>query len=117
MPALMEPRELSIGLKGKRIIVQGLGNVGFYCSKFFREKGDAIITAIAEYEGGIYNENGLNEEEVFHHRRSTGSILNFPGATNFKNSKDVLELDCDILIPAGVASSPNETTLSSHILV
>jgi glutamate dehydrogenase (NAD(P)+) len=109
MPELMEPRGLSLGLKGKRIIVQGLGNVGFHSAKFFREKGGAIITAIAEYEGGIYNENGLNEEEVFHHRRSTGSILNFPGATNYKNSKDILELECDILIPAALENVINGT--------
>jgi glutamate dehydrogenase (NAD(P)+) len=109
MLELMEPRGLTLGLEGKRIIVQGLGNVGFHSAKFFREKGGALITAIAEYEGGIYNENGLNEEEVFHHRRATGSILNFPGATNFKNSKDILELDCDILIPAALENVINVT--------
>lgn len=107
MPELMEPRGLSVGLENKRIIVQGLGNVGFHSAKFFREMGNAKIIAIAEFEGGIYNENGLNEEEVFHHRRTTGSILNFPGATNYTNSKDVLELECDILIPAALENVIN----------
>ena len=108
MRELMEPRGLSIGLVDKRIIVQGLGNVGFHSAKFFREMGGAKIIAIAEYEGGIYNENGLNEEEVFHHRRTTGTILNFPGATNYKNSKDILELECDILIPAALENVINK---------
>lgn len=107
MPELMEPRGLTVGIEGKRIIVQGLGNVGYHSAKFFREKGNAKIIAIAEYEGGIYNENGLNEEEVFLHRRKTGSILNFPGAINYPDSKEVLELDCDILIPAALENVIN----------
>jgi glutamate dehydrogenase (NAD(P)+) len=104
---LTEPRGLSAGLEGKRIIVQGLGNVGYHSAKFFRELGKAKIIAIAEYEGGIYNEEGLNEEEVFAHRRKTGSILHFPGANNYTNSKEVLELDCDILIPAALENVIN----------
>lgn len=107
MPELMEPRGLTIGLFNKKIIIQGLGNVGFHSSKFFRERGGAKIVGIAEFEGGIYNEHGLNEEEVFQHRLQTGSILNFPGATNYKNSKDVLELDCDILVPAALENVIN----------
>ena len=47
----------------------------------FREHG-AIVVSIAEYEGAIYKEDGINEEELFQHRKATGSILNFPGATN-----------------------------------
>jgi glutamate dehydrogenase (NAD(P)+) len=48
------------------------------------------------------NPNGLNEDEVFHHRKLTGSILNFPGATNLENSSACLELECDILVPAAL---------------
>lgn len=107
IPDLMERRGLSVGLKNKRIIVQGLGNVGYHSAKFFRERGGAKIVAIAEFEGGIYNEEGLNEEDVFQHRQKAGTILNFPGATNYKNSKDVLELDCDILIPAALENVIN----------
>lgn len=100
---IMERLGLSLGVEGKRVIVQGLGNVGFHTAKFFRAYGAKVI-AIAEYEGAIYNENGLNEEEVFKHRKETGSILNFPGATNFPKSSDALELECDILIPAALES-------------
>ncbi|MFM9597291.1 hypothetical protein ACKI1O_49075, partial [Streptomyces scabiei] len=57
----------------------------------------------------IYNENGLNEEEVFQHRKATGSILNFPGATNLAKSNDALELACDILIPAALENVINGT--------
>jgi glutamate dehydrogenase (NAD(P)+) len=80
--------------------------VGYHASKFFREGGAKVI-AIAEYEGAIMNPDGLNEEEVFQHRKKTGSILNFPGALNLANSNDALELDCEILIPAALENVIN----------
>ncbi len=92
---------LTPGLKGKRIIVQGLGNVGFHSAKFCQADG-ALITGIAEREGGIYSEEGLDVEAVFNHRRDTGSILNFPGAQNIEDSRKLLETECDILIPAAL---------------
>ncbi|CAN5807211.1 Glu/Leu/Phe/Val dehydrogenase [soil metagenome] len=107
MPELMTKRGLTVGLEGKTVIIQGLGNVGYHSAKFFRERGGAKVIAIAEFEGGIYNENGLNEEEVFQHRKATGSILNFPGATNYTNGKEILELECDILIPAALENVIN----------
>jgi glutamate dehydrogenase (NAD(P)+) len=101
MEDVMKKQGLTVGIANKKVVVQGLGNVGYHSAKFFRENG-AIVVSIAEFEGAIYNEAGLNEEEVFQHRKKTGSILNFPGATNLKNSGDALELDCDILIPAAL---------------
>ena len=101
MEEVMKKQGLTVGIENKKVVVQGLGNVGYHCAKFFRENG-AIVVSIAEFEGAIYNEKGLNEEEVFQHRKKTGSILNYPGATNLKNSTDALELDCDILIPAAL---------------
>lgn len=92
---------LPVGIAGKKIIVQGLGNVGYYAAKFFQEAG-AILVGLAEYEGGIYDANGLNLEDVMAHRKNTGAILDFPGATNFANSADTLEQACDILIPAAL---------------
>ena len=101
MEEVMKKQGLTVGIENKKVVVQGLGNVGYHCAKFFRENG-AIVVSIAEFEGAIYNEKGLNEEEVFQHRKKTGSILNYPGATNLKNSTYALELDCDILIPAAL---------------
>jgi len=79
---------------------------GEHAAKFFREGGAKVI-ALAEFEGAITNPNGLNEEEVFQHRKKTGSILNFPGATNITKSSDALELACDILIPAALENVIN----------
>jgi glutamate dehydrogenase (NAD(P)+) len=106
MPDVMEKQGLSVGVIDKKVIVQGLGNVGYHSAKFFREAGAKII-ALAEYEGAIFNADGLNEEEVFQHRKKTGSILNFPGATNLAKSSDALELECDILIPAALENVIN----------
>jgi glutamate dehydrogenase (NAD(P)+) len=107
MPDVMQRLGLTVGVKDKRVVVQGLGNVGYHSAKFFRENG-AKVVAIAEYEGAIFNENGLNEEDVFQHRKATGSILHFPGATNITNSGDALELPCDILIPAALENVINK---------
>ena len=97
----MKELGLTPGIGGKRIIVQGLGNVGYYSAKFCSE-GGGIIVGIAEREGGIYDENGLDVEDVFQHRRASGSILNYKNAKNVPNSMDLLEMDCDILIPAAL---------------
>jgi glutamate dehydrogenase (NAD(P)+) len=107
MPEVVGKIGLTTGLEGKTVVVQGLGNVGYHSAKFFREKGGAKVIAIAEYEGAIYNPDGLNEEEVFQHRKKTGSILHFPGATNLAKSTDALELECDILIPAALENVIN----------
>jgi glutamate dehydrogenase (NAD(P)+) len=106
MPEPMQKLGLATGVEGKTVIVQGLGNVGYHSAKFFREHGSKVI-AIAEYEGAIYNADGLNEEEVFQHRKKTGSILNFSGATNLKTSNEALETACDILIPAALENVIN----------
>jgi len=106
MPEIMEKFGLTIGVEGKRVIVQGLGNVGYHSAKFFQNAGARII-ALAEYEGSIYNDEGLDIDEVFQHRKTTGSILNFPGANNFAKNTDALEYDCDILIPAALENVIN----------
>jgi glutamate dehydrogenase (NAD(P)+) len=106
MTDVMERLGLATGVEGKTVVVQGLGNVGFHSAKYFREAGAKVI-AIAEWEGAIYNENGLHEEEVFKHRKSNGTILNFPGAKNLAINTDALELECDILIPAALENVIN----------
>ena len=101
MPEIMEKLGMTVGVKDKKVIVQGLGNVGYHSAKFFFEAGAKII-ALAEYEGAIWNKDGLDVEAVVAHRKATGSILNFPGATNFAKSSEALEMECDILIPAAL---------------
>jgi len=101
MPDIMKKMGLTTGVEGKRVVVQGLGNVGYHTGKFFQDAGSKVI-GLAEYEGDIYNEEGLDIDDVFQNRRKTGTILNFPGAKNFAKNTDALEMDCDILIPAAL---------------
>jgi glutamate dehydrogenase (NAD(P)+) len=89
------------GLAGKRLVVQGFGNVGYHAAKFCHE-GGAHIVAIAEYDGAIVNPQGLDPDAVDAHRRASGSILKFPGATMLDATEAALELDCDVLVPAAL---------------
>lgn len=98
---------LEKGLEGKRIVVQGLGNVGYNAARFCQQGGGVII-AIAEYEGAIYNANGLDVDAVMKHRKEAGSLLDFPGATNLNTREEALELECDILIPAALENQITE---------
>jgi len=102
----MKKLGLSTGLEGKKVVVQGLGNVGYYTAKFFQEAGAKII-ALAEYEGAIHYSRGLDVEKVVKHRKETGSILNYKKAKNIKNTLEALELECDILIPAALENQIN----------
>ena len=97
----MSAVNLPTGIEGKRVIVQGLGNVGYHAAKYLQEAGAKII-GLSEYEGAIYNQKGLDLEEVMEHRGETYSILNFPGAKNLQFTAKALELDCDILVPAAL---------------
>jgi glutamate dehydrogenase (NAD(P)+) len=98
----MHPLGLEPGTAGKRVIVQGLGNVGYHAACFFQRLGDSRVTGIAEREGGVFNADGLDVEAVFRHRQETGSILGFPGAEDVPDSMSLLERDCDILVPAAL---------------
>ena len=101
MEDVMKKLGMSVGVEGKRVVVQGLGNVGYHSAKFFQDAGAKVI-GLAEYEGAIWSEKGLDVDAVFNHRKTTGSILNFPGANNFEKNGDALEMECDILIPAAL---------------
>ncbi len=93
---------LKPGVAGKRVVVQGLGNVGYYAAWYLQHEGKALITGIAEREGGVFCADGLDVEAVFAHRKETGSILDFPGAENVTGSGELLERECDVLVPAAL---------------
>ena len=98
---------LSPGLEGKRVVIQGFGNVGYYTARFCREGGARVI-AIAESGGAILDHRGLDEEQVRQHWLNAGSVLDFPGATNIPDPAAVLELDCDVLVPAALENQLTE---------
>ncbi len=109
---------LSLGIAGKRVIVQGLGNVGYHAALFCQE-GGAILVGISEFEGAIYNAAGIDLASLMAHRKETGSILGFAGATDLPNREAGLEADCDILIPAALEnqiSAENAPRIKAKIL-
>ena len=96
---------LEPGIEGKRIVIQGLGNVGSYTAKICQDEGGALIVGISEVEGAIYNPKGMDILEILKVRKETGSILGFPGAKKEfkkKSRKKVMEFECDVLIPAAL---------------
>jgi len=105
---------LAPGIAGKRIVVQGLGNVGSYTSIIAQDEGDAVIVGVGEVEGAIYNEKGIDIHDLLKYRKETGSILNYPGAQSLdkKDRMKVLEFDCDILVPAALENQI--TTENAH---
>jgi glutamate dehydrogenase (NAD(P)+) len=103
----MKALGLTPGIAGKRVVIQGLGNVGHNAAKFLEQAG-AILVGVAESEGAIYNPAGLSLEKVWAHRLETGSVLNLPGAQNLANRREALELECDILVPAALENQITE---------
>ena len=97
---LLKQVGLSAGLAGKRVVVQGLGNVGSHAARFIQE-GGAVIVGLSEWEGAIANPKGLDVAAVMKHRAATGKIMGFPGAIDIP-SEDALFLDCDVLVPAAL---------------
>ncbi|MBI3090494.1 MAG: Glu/Leu/Phe/Val dehydrogenase [Candidatus Tectomicrobia bacterium] len=89
-------------LAGKRIIIQGLGNVGYHTAKFLSEEDGAIIIGIIERDGALLSDKGLNVEEVAMYNRAHGGIKGYADARYIEDGHSVLEAECDILIPAAL---------------
>jgi len=91
-------------LEGKRVVVQGLGNVGYHAGKFLQEDDGCVITAIIERDGALQNPDGIPVEAVRQHIQETGGVQGFPGAEFVNDGHALLELDCDILVVAALES-------------
>jgi len=92
--------KLGIELRRADIVVQGVGNVGYWSAKCMAEYG-CKITAISDSKGGIYNPNGLNIDHVVQFKEKTGSVAGFPDTKQITND-ELLELKCDVLIPSAL---------------
>jgi glutamate dehydrogenase (NAD(P)+) len=95
---------LSGGLEGKRVIVQGLGNVGFHAAKFLSEEDGCKVIGVIERDGAVMNPDGLPIEFLRAHIGATGGVKDFPQGTYVEQGASVLEAECDILIPAALES-------------
>ena len=111
---------LSGSLAGKKVIVQGLGNVGYHAAKFLRDEDDALIVGIIERDGALYNENGINVDQVREWIIRHGGVSGFPDAVHTAEGPAVLESPCDILIPAaleGVINLTNARKIQAKLII
>ncbi|SFM62138.1 Glu/Leu/Phe/Val family dehydrogenase [Shimia aestuarii] len=107
-------------LDGKRVIVQGLGNVGYHAAKFLSEEDGAKIIAILEHDGGLFSESGLDVEAVRQWILQHGGVTGFPDALYVENAPVLLEEDCEILIPAaleGVINQHNAARIKAPLII
>ena len=106
----MDKAGLSTGIKGKTMIIQGLGNVGSFVGKISQDEGGAVIVGVGEYEGGIYNANGIDIHKLLEYRKEHGTILGFPETESIskENKAAILEYPCDILVPAALENQITE---------
>jgi len=102
----MDRLGLSTGIDGKRVVIQGLGNVGYHAGKFLAEDG-ALIVGILEREGAAYRARGFDVDEVNRHRSAGGSLLDLDADVKIEGGAEGgggLTWDCDILLPAALES-------------
>lgn len=108
------------GIDGKRIIIQGLGNVGYHAAKFLSQEDGAIIKAVIERDGALSSDQGLNIDELRDWIAQNGGVKGFPGVTYHENGSALLEAECDILIPAaleGVIHKDNAANIKASLIV
>jgi glutamate dehydrogenase (NAD(P)+) len=107
-------------LEGTRVVVQGLGNVGYHAAKFLNEEDGCKITGIIEYDGAIQDDAGIDVEAVRSWITEHGGVTGYPGAVSAGESAAVLEADCDILIPAaleGVINLENADRIKAPLII
>ena len=111
---------LSGELEGKRVVVQGLGNVGYHAAKFLSEEDGCKITAIIERDGALEDNEGLDVEAISHWIQNHGGVKGYADATYHENGPALLEKECDILVPAaleGVINLGNAQNIKAPLVI
>ena len=111
---------LSSGLGHKRVVIQGLGNVGYHTAKFLSEEDGVKIIAIIERDGVLVNENGLSVEKVYQFMLENKTVKGCPEGVFDENGPEALEMECDILIPAAMDSQitvKNASRIKARLII
>lgn len=120
-PDDMAKAGLTGSLDGKRVIVQGLGNVGYHAAKFLSEEDGCKVIAVIERDGAVLDPKGLNVEDVRQWMNRHGGLLaGYPNATFVENGASAMEEACDILIPAameGVINLTNAERIKAPLII
>ena len=105
-------RHLGIDLKKATVAIQGFGNAGSIAARLIAEEG-ATVVAVSDSTGGIHAPDGLDIAKVIDWKQEHGTVQGFPGATDITNA-EVLEVDCDILIPAALENQITSRNAAQH---
>jgi glutamate dehydrogenase (NAD(P)+) len=111
-------KRLGIEWKGARVVVQGFGNVGYWTAALASESG-ARIVGVSDVGGGTHHPEGLDVPALVSHQKEAMSVTTYPRGDQVSN-EDLLEIDCDILIPAaieGVLNTTNADRISTRLVV
>ena len=103
-PEAVESAGLQDGLTKQRVVVQGLGKVGYHLAKFLVEEDNITIIAVIEHDGVVINEDGLNIHDVRQHMAESGGVKGFAGGSYSEDRDAALLMECDVLIPAALES-------------
>ena len=109
---------LSGSLSGKRIVVQGFGNVGFHAASFLSNEDDALIVAVIEHDGAVVDLGGIDVQKLKNHISKNGGVKGFDGYTD--DSLSCLTMNCDVLIPAaleGVITRENANSIKARVII
>jgi len=101
---MMKELGMDMGIAGKTMVIQGMGNVGSYAGSISQNEGDVKVIAVSEIEGTIHDPNGLDMDKLIKYRKKNGSILGFGKSKTLKVREDWVGLECDILVPAALES-------------
>ena len=117
-PKDIEFAGLTPGLAGKKVIVQGLGNVGYHAAQFLSQEDDAIIIAVLERDGAVVDPEGIDIDGLHMHIHKNGGVKGYKGYTD--DSASVLAMECDIMIPAameGVIHVGNAKDVKAKLII
>ncbi|OHB69501.1 MAG: glutamate dehydrogenase [Planctomycetes bacterium RBG_16_43_13] len=110
-------KHMNKSIAGQKVAIQGYGNCGYFAAKLLSEL-DCKIIAASTSKGGMYTSKGFDPEALNDHYQRTKGVVNFKGADNISN-EELLELDCDILIPAALENQiteKNADRIKAHII-
>ena len=119
-PADVQRAGLTGTLDGKRVIVQGLGNVGYHAAHFLQEEDGAKVIAVIERDGALFSETGLDVHSVHDWIGTHGGVAGYPHAQFVEEGATLLEEECDILIPAaleGVINLGNAERIQAKLII
>ena len=117
---LLKLLNFSSSMNDKNFIIQGFGNVGYHAAKFISEDNGMKLIGIGEYNGAIYNLEGINVEHAKKYFLKNGSFEKYPKATFIKDASLILKKDCDVLIPAArenVITEKNADEIKAKLII